>query len=124
VSGAAPSPATLLAEVHQLIDSAMPESQGVWARSAALLTRQALEEAVRAKLDAYATSLDDAPFRAQLLCLQGTIADNDVAREANYFWSALSSATHHCGYELPPSATDLRGWLAGVERVVAALERR
>ncbi len=100
------------------------ESRGVWARSAALLARQALEAAVRAKLDPYATGLDDAPFRAQLLCLQGTVADNDVAREANYLWSALSGATHHCGYELAPSAPDLRSWLAGVERVIAALEHR
>jgi hypothetical protein len=118
------APATLLAEVHRLIDTVPPRSEGVWARSAALLTRQALESAVRTRLSTYAEGIDDAPFRAQLLCLQGVIADSDVARRANYLWAALSSATHHSGYELAPSAADLREWLAGVEQVVAVLERR
>ena len=120
----AASPAFLIAEVHRLIDTVTTPSQGVWARSAALLARQALEAAVRVKLDAYSTGLDNAPFRAQLLCLQGVIGDSDVAREANYLWSALSSATHHSGYELAPTAADLREWVAGVERVVGVLERR
>lgn len=117
-------PATLLAEVHRLIDSVPPRSEGVWARSAALLTRQALEAAVRAKLDSYSEGLDDASFRAQMLCLQGVINDSDVARDANYLWAALSSATHHSGYELAPTVADLREWLVGVERVVEVLGRR
>jgi hypothetical protein len=117
-------PLVLLAEVHRLIDSVPPHSEGVWARSAALLTRQALEGAVRAKLDGYSDGLDSAPFRAQLLCLQGVTNDSNVARNANYLWAALSRATHHSGYELSPTVADLREWLAGVERVVAVLERR
>jgi hypothetical protein len=124
VSGAAPPSSVLLTEVHRLIDSVPARSEGVWARAAALLTRQALEAAVRAKLDAYSEGLDDAPFRAQLLCLQGVISDSDVARDANYLWAALSSATHHSGYELAPTVADLGAWVAGVERVVAILERR
>jgi hypothetical protein len=115
--------ATLLIEARRLVDSVPAGSEGVWARSAALLARQALEAAVRAKLAPYSNALEEAPFRAQLLCLQGVTADNDVGRDANFLWAALSSATHHCGYELPPSATDLHQWLAGVERVIGSLGR-
>lgn len=117
-------PTSLIAAVQRLIDSVTPETQGIWARSAALLARQALEAAVRVKLDAYAQALDGASFRAQLLCLQGVVGDNDVARDASYLWSALSSATHHRGYELAPTAAELREWLAGVERLVSVLESR
>jgi len=119
-----PAPAVLLSEVRRLIDAVPPQSEGVWARSAALLTRQALEGAVRAKLSDYSDGLDDASFRAQLLCLQGVISDTDVAREAHYLWAALSSATHHWGYELAPTVSDLRQWLEGAEQVVAVLERK
>jgi hypothetical protein len=118
------APSTLLAEARRLIDSVPAGSEGVWARSAALLARQALEAAIRAKLAPYSARLDDAPFRAQLLCLQGVIGDSDVARQANYLWSALSSATHHCGYELAPTAAELGEWIAGVKQVMAILEQR
>lgn len=118
------SPTRLMAEVRRLLDSNAPRSAGVWCRSAALLTRQALEAAVRTKLEAYAGALDEAPFRAQLLCLQGVVADNDIARRAHYLWSALSAATHHCGYELAPTVAELREWVIGVEEVVEGLERR
>lgn len=118
------SPSTLLVEARRLVDSASPESEGIWARAAALLTRQALEAAVHAKLETYSEGLERAPFQAQFLCLQGVIADSDVAREANYLWAALSSATHHRGYEIAPAAADLREWIAGVERIVGILERR
>lgn len=120
----APSTEMLLAEVRRLVDVVTPESNGVWARSAALLARQAFEAAVRAKLESYADAIEDAPFRAQLLCLQGVMADSDLAREAHYLWAALSCATHHCGYELAPTSGELLEWLAAVERIVTLLERR
>lgn len=37
---------------------------------------------------------------------------------------ALSSTTHHRGYELAPTAGELREWQAGVDSVAALLERR
>lgn len=118
------TPARLLAEVHRLIESNARQSQGVWCRSAALLTRQALEAAVRTKLEGYASAIEEASFRAQLLCLQGVIADSDVARRAHYLWSALSAATHHWGYELAPGVAELREWVAGVQDVLDVIERR
>ena len=124
MSPAQASPWALLAEARQLVDSATAASVWVWARAAALLVRQALEAAVRTKLERYVSSIDDAPFRAQLLCLQGVMADSDIARAANYLWAALSQATHHYAYELAPTADELRQWLDGVERIVRSLEQR
>ena len=37
-------------------------------------------------------------------------------------WSALSAASHHRGYELPPQLPDLLNWLDTTEAFLEAVE--
>ena len=116
------SPGELLSAAKRMLDEPSVETEGVWARTCAVLTRQALEQAVAIKLSKHAGSLEDVNFRAQMLCVHGVTSDDAVAAKAYFVWSALSRALHHGGYELPPTAQMLRGWVALVEEVVDGLE--
>jgi len=93
-----------------------PDLVGIWPRAVAVLARQALEEVIEAVLAARATGAERCSARAQLLCLS-TYAPTEAAREASYLWAALSRACHHHPYELAPTALELEGWVAGVERL-------
>lgn len=115
------SPRELLAAARRLVDEPEPSTRGLWARAAALLARQALESQTQITLAKQAADLRKANWRAQLLCLQG-VTDEHIARRAYQTWAALSAATHHHGYELPPSAASLRGWMHTVEELLDILD--
>ena len=83
-------------------------------RSAALLTRGALEAALGRWLDGRAPGARSANFSVQLQCLHRLSEDRDMAARVAWTWAALSQATHHHGYELPPTRQDLERWLAVV----------
>src|SRR6187455_1629355 len=70
----------LLAHGRSMVDRYSAGTRGVWPRAAALLVRQALEVALRTYWSAKAHGLEEAPMRAQLLCLDGTLNDADVGR--------------------------------------------
>lgn len=115
-----PRPHDLLSAARRLVDTHASTTTGVWARAAALLARQALEVTVGEMLDAEAPGVRAAPFRTQFLVLRALHQSDDLAARAAYTWVALSQATHHQGYELPPTSEALRGWIAAVEQLVAA----
>lgn len=114
------SPADTLAAARRLVDSASEGTAGLWARAAAILARQALETAIKIRLAKKIPGVEDVCFRVQLLCLFDS-ADEGVAGRAGYAWSTLSRATHHQGYELPPTAASLRQWISDVERLLDEL---
>ena len=97
---------------------AFDSSHEVWARSAALLTRQALEEALAERMGSKLNVHGDLPFTTQLILLREAV-DAEQANGISYVWSALSSATHMHGYALPPTVEELRRWFEAVERFVA-----
>ena len=109
----------LLSAARRLVDTQASNTTGVWARAAALLTRQALELTVGEMLDAAAPGSRATPFHTQFLVLRALHQRDDLAARAAYVWVALSQATHHQGYELPPTSEALRGWIAAVEEFVA-----
>jgi len=111
----------LLAAARSLAAGEVHGLGGARQRAAALLARQALEAAVAATLERRAPGWGRVNVRAQLLCLP-TYASTGPALEARYLWGALSRACHHHPYELAPTAAELAGWIAGVERVTAAIE--
>lgn len=118
------TPEALLAAARKLVDA--PDAadgfgRGVWARSSAVLARQALEQQVRIALSKAGGALEKTNFTAQLLCLYGVTSNDRIPRVAHYVWSALSHATHHRAYELPPSAKSLRAWFTLVEEVIVGL---
>lgn len=112
--------AHVLAAARQLVETPAAATDGVWGRAAALLARQALEHEVAAVLKKRAPGSQATPFSVQLLVLREVLEDADLAASVAYAWSALSMATHHHGYELPPTAAALRGWIAVVERLLDA----
>lgn len=113
----------LLGHVDDLLDRASPATAGLWPRAAALLTRQALEVALRTFWSARAPGVETCPLRAQLLCLGRHIGDEALGRRAHQAWSALSAACHHHAYELAPTREELLAWRREVAEVVERTER-
>ena len=106
------SPDAILAAARMLLDD--PDVLGRASRRAtAFLVRGALEASLGEWLDQHARGARSANFRVQLLVLQ-RLGDEEASHIA-WTWAALSQATHHHGYELPPTRGDLRRWLETVE---------
>jgi thioredoxin-like negative regulator of GroEL len=83
------TPEDLLTEAHRLVEHPDAATAGVWPRAAALLARQALEQAM-AELWAIlpeADGLTDGTMRSQLLCLTAYV-DEDIATRAAYLSAA------------------------------------
>jgi hypothetical protein len=116
------TPEDLLTEARRLVEHPDAATAGVWPRAAALLARQALEQAM-AGLWAErpgADGLADCTMRSQLLCLTAYL-DEDVASRAAYLSAALSRACHYHPYELAPTATELTRWLNEAADLIALL---
>ena len=106
------TPEELLAAARRLVERPDAGTAGVWPRAAALLARQALEQAMAALWAAQpqAVGLSGCTMRSQLLCLTAYL-DPDTAARADYLSAALSRACHYHSYELAPTATELTRWL-------------
>ena len=117
MSGARMSPEVLLAEARRLVRDREHVKDGAWARSAALLARQALERSIRDQLIRKHKLCGEPSFRSQLLASRVYLGA-DLASRAAWTWTALSRATHHHGYELAPTAEELEGWMRVVGEVV------
>lgn len=115
------TPADLLGHAKGLLSRATPETRGLWPRAAALLTRQALEQALDEYWQGKGLRVDECSTTAQLLCLAEYLNDENIALEAHHVWSALSRACHHHPYELAPTAGELEQWVSATRRLTAAL---
>lgn len=111
----------MLVEARRLIDRGSPALRGVWPRAAALLARQALEEAVAAYWRSRTPAMVGVSARVQHICLAAQLGDRDAASEVAYVWSALSDACHHRSYELGPTEEELRYLCDRVEALSARL---
>jgi hypothetical protein len=100
---------------RDLLNRADPSTAGLWPRAAALLTRQALEEAVDAHWRARQLPLDSLPTQSQLVCLRMMTSDGSLPARLHEAWGALSRACHHHPYELAPTAAELSTWIDVVE---------
>jgi hypothetical protein len=94
---------------QRLLDRPDARTAGLWPRAAALLARQALEQALDEYWRSRQLPLDQLPTRPQLICLREYLHDDaGLAGSVNHAWNALSQACHHHPYELAPSLTDLQ----------------
>jgi hypothetical protein len=100
---------------RDLLSRADPSTAGLWPRAAALLTRQALEEAVDAYWAARQLPLDSLPTQTQLVCMRMMTSDETLPARLHEAWGALSRACHHHPYELAPTVGELGGWIEVVE---------
>lgn len=116
------TPAELLASARSLISRPDASMAGVWPRTAAFLTRQALEEAVNARWAASSAtcSMLNASMWSRLACLPAYLSGPE-ARQAIFAHAALSSACHYHPYELAPTAGELTGWIDDVEALIAGM---
>ena len=104
------APEELLAAAGRLVEHPDAGTAGVWPRAAALLARQAIEQAMAGLWAGRpgAAGLSDGTMRSQLLCLTAYV-DEDVATRAAYLSAALSRVCHYHPYELAPTASELTG---------------
>jgi hypothetical protein len=93
-----------------------------WARSVVLLTRQALEDAVTAFWARRAPGMEQAAGKSRLVALRYYVDDPALAPQAHHIWCTLSEAAHHHGYDLAPTAAELRGWLDATQTIVDRLD--
>ena len=118
------SEASILLELARFVISEQrPDLVGIWPRAAAILARQALEAALEHLWSNAAPGVENASARAQLACLNGYI-EAQLASRVRYTWYGLSAACHHHAYELPPTASELEGWLADVEALICEVDRQ
>jgi hypothetical protein len=86
--------------------------------AAALLGRQALEEALEQFWQRTVPGVAGCSGRAQLITLQ-FFAEPELAGAVAYAWNRLSLACHHDAYELPPTHAELTSLLDIVDRFAA-----
>ena len=113
----------LLKAVLALLDRPTKGTAGLWPRAATLLTRQALEVALKTFWSAKARGVEECSARAQLLCLGRYLGDEALAQRAHHVWSALSRNCHYHPYDLAPTREEILAWHAGVSEVVERTER-
>jgi hypothetical protein len=116
------TPTAVLVAARTILDRPEAVTSSAWARSTALLTRQALEAALGDFWRSRAPGMEDCPLRAQLVALQLYVPDPHAARLAHHTWASLSHACHHHAYDLAPTASELRAWLDTVAQLVDGLD--
>ena len=110
---AAPRATALLATAEAVLDGEWRVSGGLRARAAALLARQALEQALGAFWERRAKDVQRCRVRTQIQCLAAWLDPEPVAAAATA-WDRLSEACHHHPYDVAPSPAELRAWIASV----------
>ena len=112
----------LLKWANELTRTPLDATRGRWPRVAAVLGRQALEDALLRLWAGSAPGVEASSMRAQLLCL-GSYTDGNLADRVSYAYGGLTRACHHHPYELSPTATEIGGWLDDVAALVEMVDR-
>ena len=106
----------LLDRAQAVLDGDLKLPANRAARSAALLARRALEDAVSERLGALCPGLVSANTRSRLLVLR-LLVDQDAGRRAQAAWAGLSRACHHHAFELNPSVMEVQQLINTVREV-------
>lgn len=93
---------------------------GLWPRTAARLTRLAVERAADLYWGRTRPEMRACPTTMRILMLEGALGRSG-ARQAFLLWSRLSDATHPHPYELAPTASELRRWHREATQLVSQL---
>ena len=110
----APTRATALLDTAEaILDGALRIGGGLQARAAALLARQALEQALGEFWESRAPDVSRCRVRTQIQCLAAFLDPEPVAAAATA-WNRLSEACHHHPYDVAPSAAEMRAWIESV----------
>ncbi|WP_052583683.1 hypothetical protein [Saccharomonospora iraqiensis] len=104
---------TVLAGRHTVPAAQVP-------RAAAILARQALEDAVEARCRAAGAELGGHNQRSRLIVLR-MLVGGPVSDSAATAWAGLSRACHHHAYELAPTVGEVAQLIEHVAAVVTSL---
>lgn len=115
-----PPPGMVLDVAASLSGAGGANLGGSWARSAAFLVRQALEQAVEGLYTGPLSGVRSCPPSTQMICLRRYLADRALAAEVHATWAQLSTACHAHPYELDPALAELQRWIAVVRRLIDA----
>lgn len=85
--------------------------------AAALLVRQALEDAVDEWWADHIPAMAEASDRAQQISLPFYAPDAALAGDVIWAWNRLSTICHHHAYALPPTEAELERLIEVVERL-------
>jgi len=117
-----PDPGPALEHSDRLLRESDPGTAGLWPRTAARLTRLALERATDRYWNGARPQLLACPTTVRILMLERVLG-RAGARGAYLVWSRLSDATHPHPYELAPTSGELRHWHDEVAHLVNLLDR-
>lgn len=112
------TPAELLGAARAVLETHPGAGAGLWPRTVALLTRQALELAVAEVWAERGLDMTAVSAHAQLLCLGEYVGQFRLASDVRYAWWALTRACHHHPYELAATASELDAWITIVGHLV------
>jgi hypothetical protein len=113
----------LVSAARDLVRVESPATVGLWARGAALLTRQAVESALDQLWELRAPGMRDTTCRCQLLCLGDFLHDHELAGRVSVVWDGLSRACHVRVYELAPTVEELQLWMDCAWELADAVDR-
>jgi hypothetical protein len=113
-------PMPALQHADRMLREGGPATVGLWPRTAARLTRLALERATDLYWSRARPEMSACPTTMRILMLEVTLG-RPSAREAYLVWSRLSDATHPHPYELAPTVGELRRWHSEVTQFVTLL---
>lgn len=107
----------MLQEARSLIAESSRAEHGR-TRSAAILARQALEEAVILFMENNHDKIGRPDFNAILIVLEELASEDErpTIRDIAWTWSALSNACHAHAYSLEPTPAEVEGWLESIEK--------
>lgn len=111
---------SLLAQADQLLTGAAG-ARSHSLRAACWLARAALEDTVRALLEAKQLDPGTASMSVALSCLHAAYQGSEplIPLHADVAWSGLSRASHHHAYELSPTISEVRHLLQLVAGLAA-----
>ena len=115
------SEALILRWANELTRTPLDATKGRWPRVAAVLGRQALEDAMDRLWLASAPGVQHSSMRAQLLCLS-SYTDDELADRVSYAYGGLTRACHHHAYELSPTTEEITGWLDDVAALIVVVD--
>ena len=105
----------LIDHARRLMAPSVPSNRA-WPRAVALLTRQALEEALAALWSCSPfPGMRHANWSTQLACLPEVLSEKVRTADVRMTWASLSRACHHHHYELDPTAAELEQWMLQTE---------
>jgi len=86
--------------------------------AAAILIRQAVEEATDALWVSRLPAMSEVRDRAQQITLTFYLDDPRLAGDVTWAWNRLSSICHHHAYDLPPTLGEIDTLIGVVSRLV------